>query len=64
MGITSWSVGFKPYTDIYKAERKVAEQALRPRANVAYFPMQSSRTRQFLRNVLKNPEAYVRHIRQ
>ncbi|KAF5333831.1 hypothetical protein D9758_017428 [Tetrapyrgos nigripes] len=59
----TWNLGFMPYGNEWKENRKGFRQELNPRKVVHYRPSMISATEQLLRRLLDKPDDFMRHLR-
>lgn len=63
MEVDSWNMSIMPHTKDHKAQRRIADQYLRPSALITYRSMLRSRTYELLRSIVRTPEDFRYHIR-
>ncbi|KAH7884291.1 cytochrome P450 [Phlebopus sp. FC_14] len=57
-----WNMGFLPYCDRWRSQRKVFQKPLRPEGAALYRPMQLKRARELVKNMLDAPLEYREHF--
>ncbi|ESK86760.1 hypothetical protein Moror_15178 [Moniliophthora roreri MCA 2997] len=63
MGWTTVSVAFAPYGETWRQHRRIIQEGLRDSAVSEYLPVQMEKTREFLVNLLNDPNNFRAHIR-
>ncbi|KAF4617311.1 hypothetical protein D9613_005809 [Agrocybe pediades] len=57
-------VGLMPYGDKWRSHRKMFQQCFRPKASLAYRPIQTQKIRDLLNDLLTQPEDFFSHCRK
>ncbi|THH19211.1 hypothetical protein EW146_g1905 [Bondarzewia mesenterica] len=63
MSFNSFSLVTMRYGNQWRTGRKVADQCLRLNAAVTYRPMQKRKAHEFLRNIMRDPDNFLGHIK-
>ncbi|KAI0063359.1 cytochrome P450 [Artomyces pyxidatus] len=58
-----FNLAITPYSQKWRTERRIIDQSLRPSAAMAYLPMQRAKAHAFLRQVLRDPEHTIGHLK-
>jgi cytochrome P450 len=57
-----WVVPFARYTEFFRQARKILDRGLRPGAVAAYRPVQQTKARALLSQLLANPDDWEAHL--
>jgi len=59
-----WNIVFLPYSDNFRAQRKLLNAALNPTAVVDYTQIQEKETYALLDRLLETPDKFYKHVRR